>query len=114
MTRSNGKKHPESSMTLREAFERHYPKDELATRTIEKARYDLKRWEKLTSNPPVGGIDETVLEDFRKATLGEPHGFECERDADTNPRHPQADRARHHRQSVRPRAHLPNPLHEAL
>jgi integrase len=68
--KQNGKPDP-AKLTLRECFEAYYPKDELAKRSIEKARFDLKRWEKVTSNPPVGKIDEAVLEDFRKALLAD-------------------------------------------
>ena len=58
-------------MTLREAFEKFYPKDELAERTVAKMRYDLLRFERLTKNGkmPISKITDEVLEDFRKALL---------------------------------------------
>jgi integrase len=56
-------------MTLREAFDAFYPKDEITPRTIDKMGNDLLRWERLTDNPPVGKITDEMLEDFRKAAL---------------------------------------------
>ncbi len=69
MKRKRNGKPGSPKMTLREAFEAHYPKDELAERSVEKMRHDLKRWERATNNPPVDKIDEAVLEDFRRTLL---------------------------------------------
>jgi integrase len=69
----NGKpdKRAALKMTLRECFEAFYPKDEMVKRSVEKMRYDLLRWERLTKNGkmPIGKITDEVLEDFRKALL---------------------------------------------
>jgi integrase len=61
----------DKNLTLREAFEKHYPKDEMVKRSVEKMRYDLLRWERLTKNGamPISKITDEVLEEFRKLLL---------------------------------------------
>jgi integrase len=69
----NGKpdKRAALKLTLRQAFEAFYPKGEMAQRSVEKMRYDLLRWERLTENGemPIGKITDEALEDFRKILL---------------------------------------------
>jgi integrase len=76
MTKRSGKpdsklnKQAARKMTLREAFEAFYSKDELRPRSLAKARYDLQRWERVgPGDPPIGKIDDESLETFRKAML---------------------------------------------
>ena len=57
------------SLTLREAFEAHYDKSELAPRTVTKYRHVLSAWERHTDDPPVSLIDDDVVAGFRESCL---------------------------------------------
>jgi integrase len=71
--KSNGKKPDKRAalkMTLRQAFEAFYPKDELSDRTIDLMHDCLARWERFVpANPPIAKITDDMLEEFRKAAL---------------------------------------------
>lgn len=56
-------------MTLREAFETHYLKDELKRNTVRRYRHLLTVWETLTADPPIECIDDVTMERFRQAAL---------------------------------------------
>lgn len=58
-----------SELTLRQCWERYYPKDEMAPKTLKKVEYSLNRWERYTTDVPVQKIDHLVLEDFRQAMI---------------------------------------------
>ncbi|MFV0443871.1 MAG: tyrosine-type recombinase/integrase [Planctomycetaceae bacterium] len=61
--------HPDATLTMREAFEKHYDKSELSEATINLYRFGFVVWEKLTSNPPVGSITNETMAAFRQAAL---------------------------------------------
>lgn len=61
--------HPDASLTLRQAFEKHYDKSDLAPASLKMHHFALKAWERLTDNPPVGEIDNAVVAAFRQAAV---------------------------------------------
>lgn len=63
------RRHPDSKLTLRESFERHYDKTDLAPRTVKKHRHTLNLWEKCTDNPPVGQITNETVATFKTKAL---------------------------------------------
>lgn len=65
--------HPDASLTLREAYERHYDKSELCKGSLRKMHYAIAAWEKLTTNPPIGEITNATAAGFRQAAID--HGY---------------------------------------
>lgn len=61
--------HPDAGLTLTEAYEKHYDKSDLTPNTAGKYKHELRRWERLTENPPVGEITNETLAAFRQAAL---------------------------------------------
>ena len=59
------KKHPDAKLTLREAYEKHYDKSELASGSLSTFQAMLRRWEQHTDNPPVGDADDTTMRQFK-------------------------------------------------
>lgn len=63
------KPHPDSKLTVRQCFERHYDKSDLQPRTVKKYHWDLLRWERMTCNPPIGDIDNDLMTKYRADCL---------------------------------------------
>ncbi len=57
--------HPDSQLTLRQAFEVHYDKSELRRTSIEQMRLSLKCWELATGNLPIGECTNETAAKFR-------------------------------------------------
>lgn len=58
------------SMTMREAWEKSYPKDELAPRSHSPFKAAISAWERFTDNPDVSLISNRTVEEFRNAARG--------------------------------------------
>lgn len=59
---------PDAALTLREAFEKHYDKEDLSPSTLKLCRYVLNSWEAFVpENPPVSAITNETLTTFRDA-----------------------------------------------
>ena len=63
------RKHPDTKLTLREFYEKHYDNSDLAHATVKWHRYVLNKWEAMTDNPPIGKIDDETLIGFKKSCL---------------------------------------------
>lgn len=61
--------HPDATLTLRQAFDRHYFKDELSPGSVRIYGYLLTTWERLSGNPAIGSIDDAMMADVRQAAL---------------------------------------------
>ncbi len=64
------------SMTLRRLFDLHMADEPLAANTRQLRRYQLKRWEELTGDPPVSAITTATLDELRKNRLAIGHSPE--------------------------------------
>jgi integrase len=56
----------DKQLTVREAFVRHYlPASQMRPNSVRRRRYAFNWWERFTSNPAVGYIDESVFHEVR-------------------------------------------------
>ena len=62
------KKHPDLKLTLREAYEKNYRKPK-SPETRRLYNCQLKFWEKISDDPPIGKITTETFEDFKEAAL---------------------------------------------
>jgi hypothetical protein len=69
MTRK--KPRPDSRLTVTEAYERFYDKENLAPKTMKAFGYYLRNWERLTGSPAIGDVTDETAEKFRAAMLAE-------------------------------------------
>lgn len=65
--------HPDSDLTLREAFEKHYDKSDLSPDGLRTIHDALLRWERFTDNPAVGNVNNETISEFRRAMLERPY-----------------------------------------
>lgn len=64
-----------ASLTLRRFFDRRRSRgflDDADPRTVNEYRFTLRKWERLTPDPPLGAIGREALEDFRSRLLAPP------------------------------------------
>lgn len=61
--------HPDAKLTLREAFEKHYDKDELVEATLRRFDEALRKWERFTNNPTIGRTADKTVAQFRQECL---------------------------------------------
>lgn len=70
----------DNRLTLREAFERFYPTDELAPVTVKLFYTCLAHWEAFTDNRPIGECTDEDLATFKRGLLGDGIQFETTTD----------------------------------
>lgn len=59
----------DSNLTLRQFYDKFYDKTDLEETSAKKLHFELLRWERLTSNPPISIIDNDMVAAFRQAMV---------------------------------------------
>ncbi|HET6324813.1 MAG TPA: hypothetical protein VFG04_08940 [Planctomycetaceae bacterium] len=67
----NVKASPDATLTIREAFAKFYPSQDLSPRTVRKFRHHFNWWERFTANKAIGLIETADFEEARAKALAD-------------------------------------------